>query len=392
MIRLMRKRLGTPVRPEGGSLRNHVGPGSAARRHSRSLIAATAASSVLVLASGCGLTVESLPLPKPGTQGETYTVHAVFANALNLPDQAKVKIGGSDIGTVSHITTKNFQAVVDLTIRKDIDLPKNTTAELRQATPLGDVFVAVSRPKDAATQPPLHSGDTIGIDHTSAGATVEELLLSVSMLFNGGGIAALTKLTGELDSVVGGRPQQLADLLKQMTSVTTTLHADSARIDGVLKGFDTLANTLQAHHDQLGQVADTLPSMIGTIAENNKALGDLLSKISTTSSALGDYANTTSDQLANLLDSLRKLMTALSQSQKSFGPMLDALHQVRPGVDASFKGNSLAVAATLTNLDVGLITDPAHSKLWDLRDAQDFTGSLIQVLQVVQGRLQGGHR
>ena len=34
----------------------------------------------------------------------------------------------------------------------------------------------------------------------------------------------------------------------------------------------------------------------------------------------------------------------------------------------------------------------AQIKLWDLRDAQDFTGSLIQVLQVVQGRLQGGHR
>lgn len=358
----------------------------------RSIIAAAAATGVLTLASGCGLTVESLPLPKPGTQGETYTVHAVFANALNLPDQAKVKIGGSDIGTVSHITTKNFQAVVDLTIRKDIDLPENATAELRQATPLGDVFVAVSRPPNSADQPPLKSGDTIGIDHTSAGASVEELLLSISMLFNGGGVAALTNLTRELDSVVGGRPQQLASLLRQMTSVTTTLHADSARIDGVLNGFDTMVTTVQQHHDELGQVADTLPSMIGTIAENNRALGDLLNKVSVTSTALGDYANTTSGQLSSLLDNLRKLMSALAQSRQNFGPLLDALHEIRPGADASFKGNSLAVAATLTQLDVGLITDPAHSKFFDLRDAQDFTGSLIQVLQVVQGRLQGGHR
>ncbi|MGF6881931.1 phospholipid/cholesterol/gamma-HCH transport system substrate-binding protein [Nocardia sp. GAS34] len=364
-------------------IRNRVG---------RSLIAAAVATGVLTVASGCGLTVDSLPLPKPGTQGESYTVHAVFANALNLPDQAKVKIGGSDIGTVSHITTKNFQAVVDLTIRKDIDLPENTTAELRQATPLGDVFVAVSRPPNSADQPPLKGGDTIGIDRTSAGASVEELLLSVSMLFNGGGVAALSNLTSELDSVVGGRPQQLADLLKQMTSVVTTLHTDSARIDGVLNGFDAMVNTVQQHHNELGQVADTLPSMIGTIAENNRSLGDLLAKVSVTSAALGDYSNTTSAQLSSLLDNLRKLMSALSASQRSFGPMLDALREIRPGADASFKGNSLAVAATLTNLDVGLITDPAHSKFFDLRDAQDFTGSLIQVLQVVQHRLQGGHR
>ncbi len=358
----------------------------------RSIFAAVVATGVLTAASGCGFTVESLPLPKPGTQGETYTVHAIFANALNLPDQAKVKIGGSDIGTVSHITTKNFQAIVDMTIRKDIDLPDNTTAELRQATPLGDVFVAVSRPQNSADEPPLKDGDTIGLESTSAGATVEELLLSVSMLFNGGGVAALGKLTSELDSVVGGRPQQLASLLQQMTSVTTTLHADSARIDSMLTGFDTLADTLQAHHDELGQVANTLPGMIGTIAENNRNLGDLLAKISTTSNALGDYANTTSDQLGSLLDNVHKLMTALSQSQRSFGPLLDALHEVRPGADASFKGDTLAVAGTLTQFDVGLITDPPHSKFFDLRDANDFAGSLIQVLQIVQGRLQGGHR
>jgi virulence factor Mce-like protein len=363
------------------------------RNHfSRSIFAAVVATGVLTAASGCGLSVENLPLPKPGTRGQTYTVHAVFANALNLPDQAKVKIGGSDIGTVSHITTRNFQAVVDLTIRKDIDLPANTTAELRQATPLGDVFVAVSRPPNSAGEPPLKGGDTIGIENTSAGATVEELLLSISMLFNGGGVAALTKLTSELDSVVGGRPQQLAELLRQMTSVTTTLHADSARIDGVLNGFDSLANTVQAHHDELGQVANTLPGMIGTIAENNKALGDLLAKVSVTSAALGDYANTTSGQLSSLLDNVHKLMSALSQSQRNFGPMLDALHAARPGVDASFKGNTLAVAAALTQFDVGLITDPAHSKFFDLRDAEDFTGSLIQVLEVVQDRLQRGHR
>ena len=348
--------------------------------------------SATVAASGCGLTVESLPLPEPGQSGETYTLHAVFDNALNLPDQAKVKIGGSDIGVVTNIETKNYQAIVDMDVRSDISLPADAHAELRQATPLGDVFVALSKPATADTTQALKDGDTIGIDHTSAGATVEELLLSVSLLFNGGGVAALTKLTSELDSVVGGRPEQLANLIRQMTSVTTTLHANSDRIDGVVNGFDALTNTIEANHQQLGQVADTLPQMIGAIAENNKQIGDLLAKISTTSAALGDYADTSHDQLAGLLDNVHKLMAALSQSRADFGPMLDAMHEIRPKTDASFKGNTLAVAATLTQLDAGLITDPPHSKLWDERDVQDMAGSLIQVLQIVYGRVTGGHR
>jgi phospholipid/cholesterol/gamma-HCH transport system substrate-binding protein len=354
--------------------------------------AALAVTAALGAASGCGLTVENMPLPKPGQSGETYTVRAYFSNALNLPDQAKVKIGGSDVGVVSHIETKNFQAIVDLTIRKDIELPKGSTAELRQATPLGDVFVAVSKPKTEAGVAMLHNGDTLPIEQTAAGATVEELLMSVSMLFNGGGIAAIGKLTSELDSAVGGRADQLGDLIKQMTAVTANLNSNSKRVDDVLAGFHDLAGTLQAHHDELGQVAGSLPQMIGAIAENDQNLGTLLTKLSTSSAALGDYANTSSDQLAGLLDSTTKLMSALAATGDNFGALMDSLHQLRPGVDATFKGNSLAAQVNVTNLDVALLTAPGTSKFFDLRDLQDFAGSLIQVLQIVQGRVNGAHR
>ncbi|MEV6068222.1 MlaD family protein [Nocardia sp. NPDC052001] len=359
------------------------------RRTRHTIVALAVAASTLAV-SGCGLTVESLPLPKPGAGDKTYTIHAVFDNALNLPDQAKVKIGGSDVGVVTKISTKDFKANVDLAIRTDIELPTGSTAELRQATPLGDVFVAVSKPKTDPGVQMLKNGDTL--TNTSAGATVEELLLSISMLFNGGGIAALSKLTSEMDSIVGGKGQTLAHLITEMTGVVGSLNNNSSRVDSVLAQFSALANTIQANHDQLGQVANTLPAMIGAVAENNQALGDLLTKISTTSAALGDYANTTSGDLASLLDNVQQLMAALARTEPDFGPMLDAIHELRPAVDASFKGNTLAVAATLSMLDIGLLTDPANSKFPDLRDLNDFGGSLIQVLQIIYGRINGGHR
>ncbi|WP_306357266.1 MULTISPECIES: MCE family protein [unclassified Nocardia] len=361
------------------------------KRIRRGVVALAATVSTLAV-SGCGVTVENLPLPKPGAGRDTYTIHAVFENALNLPDQAKVKIGGSDVGVVTKIETKNFEAHVDLAIRTDIELPANSTAELRQATPLGDVFVAVSKPKDEPGQQVLEDGDTLSREQTSAGATVEELLLSVSLLFNGGGIASLTKITNELESIVGGRGPQLAHLITQMTGITASLNDNSARVDQTLAGFSALATTLEANHNELGQVADSLPNMIGAIAENNQALGELLTKVSTTSAALGDYANTTSAELASLLDNVRQLMDALAQTEPNLGPALDALREIRPMADASFKGNTLAVAATLTMLDIGLLTDPANSKFPDLKDFSDFAGSLIQVLQIVQGRISGGHR
>ncbi|MEV0249738.1 MCE family protein [Nocardia sp. NPDC050712] len=358
----------------------------------RKAIVALAGVAAVGVSSGCGFTVEKLPLPKPGPGDDTYTVHAVFENALNLPDQAKVKIGGSDVGVVTNIKTKNFQAVVDLTIRSDIELPKGTTAELRQATPLGDVFVAVSKPKTEPGAQTLRDGDTLPLDVTSAGATVEELLISVSMLFNGGGIASLSRLTSELDSIVGGRGDQVGHLIKEMTGVVGSLNANTQHIDNVLANFGTLATTIESRHNELGQVADTLPQMIGAVAENNRALGDLLTKVATTSAALGDFSNTTGDQLGDLLVNLRSLMDALGATGDKFGYALDQLHEIRPKADASFKGKSLATYVTLTQLDVGLLTDPPNSKLFDLNDLSDFTGSFLQVLQVIQSRVQGGQR
>ncbi|MGQ4597890.1 MCE family protein [Nocardia sp. R6R-6] len=357
----------------------------------RALVAVVAVAAVAVT-GGCGVTVEKLPLPQPGPNGDTYTVHAVFENALNLPDQAKVKIGGSDVGVVTGIKTKNFQAIVDLTLRKDIELPKGSTAQLRQATPLGDVFVAVSKPRAEAGAQMLRDGDTLTLDKTSAGATVEQLLISVSLLFNGGGIASLSKLGAELDSILGGRGGQLAQLITEMTGVVGSLNANTARVDSVLSEFSTLAATLESRRSELGEVADTLPQMIGAVAENNRAVGDLLTKLSVASAALGDYANTSTGQLSSLLDNTRQLMDALARTGDDFGVLLDRLRVVRPKVDATFRGSSFAVYATVTNLDISALTDPQHGRMQDLNDLQDFAGSLIQVLQVVQGRVAGGHR
>ncbi|MFI9503420.1 MCE family protein [Nocardia sp. NPDC052566] len=346
--------------------------------------------SAITLCTACGFTVDSLPLPNPGTASETYTVRAVFANVLNLPDQAKVKLGGSDVGIVTHITTRDYQAVVELTIDKNIQLPTDSTAQLRQATPLGDVFIAVTPPEVSTGM--LRDGDTIPIERTSAGATVEELLVSISLLFNGGGLADLGKVTAELDSIVGGRADQLASVITQTTRVFTGLHENTERIDAALAGLDALTSTVEAHRAELGEVADTLPQTLGAIAENNRALGDLLAKVAVTSAALGDYADTSADQLSGLLDNTRKLMDALAATGPTFGALLDALHEIRPAVDASFRGSSLATYATITNLDVALLTAPGTSQFPTLPDLEDNFGSLIQMLQIIHGRITGGHR
>jgi ABC-type transporter Mla subunit MlaD len=129
--------------------------------------------------------------------------------------------------------------------------------------------------------------------------------------------------------------------------------------------------------------------MIGAVAENNRALGDLLDKIATTSAALGDYANTTGGDLAGTLDNLSNLMAALAATGDNFGALMDALHDLKGPVNATFRGSSLAAQVNVTNLDIAMLTAPGTSHFHDVRDLQDFAGSLLQILQVVQYRVGG---
>ncbi len=338
-------------------------------------------------ATGCGITVENVPMPKPGIGGPGYTIRAAFRDALNLPDRAHVKIGGTDIGVVTDISTTNFIADVEMLIRDDIKLPRGTTAELRQATPLGDIFIAMTLPPATPETELLQPGDIIGTDHTGAGASVEELMVSVSMLINGGGLNQAAEITAQMDSMFGGRAPQLAHMITELTSVLAALNARTGDIDSVLSGVNVLTGELAARKAELGQAADTFPGLLGLVAENNRDISALINKVSVTMAALGDFTNTTGEDFVSLFDSIQQLMSGFTQMGGDLGQLLERFHSIYPSLEATLEGPTLAVAATVSYLSVGALTDPTGSRLPEVGDVPAFIGSLAQVIQKVIGRV-----
>ncbi|NNH75078.1 MCE family protein [Nocardia uniformis] len=349
--------------------------------------AAALTAAALTGASSCAVTVNSMPMPKPGIGGPGYTIHATFHDALNLPDRAHVKIGGSDIGVVTDIKTTNFIADVEMLIRDDIQLPEGTSVELRQGTPLGDMFVAITLPSAQEAGEPLREGDTIGTDRTSAGASVEQLMMSISMLLNGGGINQAARITSEMDSMFAGRAPQLQHLITEMTSVISAMNQRTADIDATLTGLNVLAGELARRKAELAVAADTFPALIGLVNENNQQIVDLLTKVATTMSALGDFSTTTGDDFVGLFDSIQALMSGFTQMGDNLTGTLEGLNALHPSLMASFRGPTLAIAATVSYLSLGALTDPSGSRWPELGDAGQFVGSLTQVLEKVFGRL-----
>jgi phospholipid/cholesterol/gamma-HCH transport system substrate-binding protein len=107
------------------------------------------------------------------TSGSGYTLFARFEHIDGLAVGADVRIAGVKVGTVTEeqIDPKAFVAVVSLTVRDDIRLPKDTGAAITSESRLGGKYISLSPGGDDTD---LKPGQTLTI--TQSSVSLEELL------------------------------------------------------------------------------------------------------------------------------------------------------------------------------------------------------------------------
>jgi len=105
--------------------------------------------------------------------GSGYTLFARFEHIDGLAVGADVRIAGVKVGTVTdeQIDPKAFVAIVSLTVRDDIRLPKDTGAAITSESLLGGKYISLSPGGDDAD---LKPGQTLTI--TQSSVSLEELL------------------------------------------------------------------------------------------------------------------------------------------------------------------------------------------------------------------------
>lgn len=114
---------------------------------------------------------------------EGYRVSAKFQNVGGLGLGSDVKIGGIKVGTVSGQTLdpNTFQAVVQLTLRPEVQLPDDSAASVASEGLLGGKFVDIV-PGGSETN--LAEGGEIRF--TQSSVNLEELI--GKMVFSDGGV------------------------------------------------------------------------------------------------------------------------------------------------------------------------------------------------------------
>ena len=311
------------------------------RRRPVRLIAPVVLVVAAVVLSGCSLSLQSLPKISGVTSG-TYPVHAVFANVLNLPVDAQVRVGAQVVGQVGTITTQNFKADLTLDIKSSVHLPVGTTAQVRFDDPLGEEYVLLQSPALLTVAPEkggtafLRPGALIPEGATSTAPSVEDTFGALSLVLNGGGINQLETIIHEFNKAFTGNQPPIRSFLTTIDQGVRSLAGGRQSIDNALASIANLTRALNGGGPTIANGINTLAPAIAVLAGENTQIDGLITQLSNLG-AVGTRVAEESGQ--NSVDDAKDLLPVVQQLESvsaQLSPDLAAL--------ATFEAESPKVA------------------------------------------------
>jgi phospholipid/cholesterol/gamma-HCH transport system substrate-binding protein len=222
-----------------------------------------------------------LPLPggKAVKSGDAITITAEFTDALNVVPRTAVMVDDVPVGQVSQIDRVGWHAKITMQVRKDLDLPANAVAEIRQTSLLGEKYVALLPPSGTSPTGRLADGDDIPLSATSRNPEVEEVLGALSFVLSGGGIGQLRTISSELNKMMTGRTEDMRDLLGRINTLVATLDDQKGDIIRAMEGIDRLSATLNRERQTIGDAIDAIGPAVKVLNDQHQALVTMLREL-----------------------------------------------------------------------------------------------------------------
>lgn len=311
-----------------------------------------------LLLSGCGsFSVYNLPMPGgPDAGSNAMTVDVQFQDVLDLVPQSTVKLDDVNVGKVQKIWLKDGVANVQMKLRDDTKLPTNVRAEIEQSSLLGEKYISLEKPDEAAPTY-LATGSTIPLSQTGRNPEVEEVLGALSLLLNGGGVAQLKTISTELNKALAGREDSARSVLTELNTLVTQLDNNKAKIVKAISAVDALTKETHRQMGSIDAALDELPSAISSIDKQRADLVKMLKALDQLGATGVHVIKLSKDNTIQIVKELSPVLENLADAGDNFVKSFNTL-LTYPFVDAAV-GTTPQAARNLhmgdfVNLDITL--------------------------------------
>ena len=256
---------------------------------------------------------------RPKDSGHHYS--AVVADASELVRNNSVRLRDVQVGKVTSIGVDRLHAKVGFTVAKDVRLPAQTNAVLRQTSMLGEMFVDLEPQGDGQ----LRDGATIPLSRTRRAAQLEQVVELGGQLVNQVTADNFNRMITTFDEAWGGHPERLQKLFDAMAGASGALDANREALGATIDKVEQMAAALAPHTGELAASVnnfaaglraldahrDQLAGFITGLNHLSDASADLLVKHEAKLSASGRQAKDILDQIVQHLDEFEKGLYAL---------------------------------------------------------------------------------
>ncbi|MFE9784418.1 MCE family protein [Nocardia salmonicida] len=288
-------------------------------------------------------------LPMPGSEGRgpgSYTVRIQMPNVTTLTRNSPVRVDDVEVGNVTGIEVEGWHALVTVSLNPDVHLPANAIAKVGQTSLLGSNHIELSAPTNTPAQGQLRGGDVIPLERAGAYPTTEQVLSSLSVVLNGGGIAQLETITRELNAALNGREAEIADLLPQLNELTTGLDKQTGSIIAAMEGLDRLAGNLADQKDVLARAIEEIHPALTVLADRTADITRAVTSLGELSDVTERIIQTSGDDLKANLASLGPVLETLANTGNN---LIDAM-RILPTFPFPIKNLGNAIMGDYLNL------------------------------------------
>jgi phospholipid/cholesterol/gamma-HCH transport system substrate-binding protein len=265
--------------------------------------------SVIAVVAGAVMVFGYMKLPATLFEVGHYNVTVQLPRAGGLYATGNVTYRGTEVGRVEQVRltdTGGVEAV--LSLRSDVAIPSDLTAEVHSQSAIGEQYVALLPHKGAASASPLKNGDVIPMKDTKVPPDINSLLDATNRGLQAIPQDNLKTVVDESYTAIGGLGPEISRFVKGSTALAIDARTN---LDPLTKLIDQSQPILDTQTDTAGSIqawAANLATVTHQLQTKDAAVAGIL-----------DHGGAAADEARQLFDRLQPTLPVLLANLVSVG-------------------------------------------------------------------------
>jgi phospholipid/cholesterol/gamma-HCH transport system substrate-binding protein len=248
---------------------------------------------------------------------DSYLVKARFTDATGVLNGDPVKIAGVEIGKVVSLEVTEGEALLQMEIQGDVEIPDNAIADIKFLNLLGQRVINILEPEDPSSDT-LAEGEEIPLANTRPALDLSVVFNNLRPLIQSTNPEEINTVARAILAVFKGREDDLAGILGNVGELSSTLADRDQRLARLVEDLDQVTRILNAQKSDIRTSLSEFTLFMESLADMTPLIERTIDDLT---QASGEFGGLIERNRVNLDAELTDLATLLGIVNDNLGPL-----------------------------------------------------------------------